>query len=75
MLSPERSQKYFSIKQTEKKLKKDNTTEGELLERTHPLYLILRTVSDPSHVVLNRKYGLNCLGYRCYKRICRRQRS
>ena len=57
-----------------KKLKRDKATEGELLELTHPLDLILRTVSDHSRVVLNRKYGLNCLGYRCYKTIYRRQR-
>ena len=62
-------------KKTEKKLKRDKTTEEELLERAHPLDKMLRTVSDHSRAVLNRKYGLNCLGYRCYERIYRRQGS
>ena len=71
-----KSQKHFSVKQTEKKLKRDKTIEGELLEEhTHPLDLILRTVSDHSNVILNRKYALNCLGYSRYKRIYRWQGS
>ena len=53
-------------KKTEKKLKRDKTTEEELLERAHPLDKMLRTVSDHSRAVLNVYQGTS---YKYFKTL------
>ena len=44
-------------------LKRDRASGGKLLKLTHPSDLMLRKVPPPyPYLVLNRKYGFNCLG-------------